>query len=64
MSDVRIPPLNLTEDEITLLRTILQYHVDLGNTDPALESLKEKADSAHSRAYAQKGLAEKRGSKD
>lgn len=56
MGDVRIPPLNLTEDELVLLRTILQSHVDLGNTDPALESLKEKADTAHSRAYARKEL--------
>jgi hypothetical protein len=56
MGDVRIPPLNLTEDELVLLRTILQSQVDLGITDPVLKSLKEKADTAHSRAYARKEL--------
>lgn len=41
-----VPPLNLTESELTLLRLLLQQHLDVGNEDNDLESLKEKADNA------------------
>jgi hypothetical protein len=48
----RVPPLNLTEEEITTLRTILQHHKDLGVDDDVIISLKEKADNAHSSLYS------------
>jgi len=47
----RIPPLNLTESEMVLLRTLLQHHADSNMEDPDLYSMKEKADKAHQAMY-------------